>query len=52
MVGVHVAHDNRIGDRVIMANNVLLADTSRSASGRSWAGARASTSSAGSAAWR
>ena len=25
MVGVHVAHDNRIGDRVIMANNVMLA---------------------------
>jgi len=25
MVNVHVAHDNRIGDRVIMANNVMLA---------------------------
>ena len=25
MINVHVAHDNRIGDRVIMANNVMLA---------------------------
>jgi len=25
MVNVHLAHDNRIGDRVIMANNVMLA---------------------------
>jgi len=25
MVNVHVAHDNRIGDRVILANNVMLA---------------------------
>ena len=31
MAYVHVAHDCRVGDRVILTNNVASADTSRSA---------------------
>ena len=52
MAYVHVAHDNRIGDRVIMANNVMLAGHVEVGGARLPRRRRpASTSSAGSAAW-